>query len=78
MEQIFIKLPSVLYTPGAGCCEYALHQRKEKEIIGTCFEHGPIFRHFEFYDYLINSAKLRYYTTLETYLLVSFKVKVKF
>ena len=42
------------------------------KIIGTGFVYGPIFRYFEFYDDLINWAKLRYYT-FETYLSASFK-----
>ena len=44
----------------------------KKKIIGTCFTYSPIFHHFEFYDDLINWAKLRYYT-LETYSSASVK-----
>ena len=74
-----------LFTPGAGymrvCTSmyaqfdfwsYLRSLRERKKIVGTCFVYGPIFRHFEFYDNLINWAKLRYYT-LETYMSASFK-----
>ena len=34
----------------------------KKNVTGTCFEYGPIFRHFEFFNSVKNWAKLRYYT----------------
>ena len=44
----------------------------KKKIIGTCFESRPIFHHFEFYNNVINCAKLNY-STMEIFMLTSFK-----
>ena len=44
----------------------------KKKIIGTCFESGLIFRNFEFYNNVINCAKLMY-STMDMFMLASFK-----